>query len=86
MLKNVQINYTFCPCHLTCWIFLFAGKVKQVMQNETATRQVISSLSSKRTARALEKKSNLRSDQPVFKIFITEKFLRKGVPVSVLPP
>ncbi|XVF41598.1 hypothetical protein PTKIN_Ptkin01aG0292100 [Pterospermum kingtungense] len=55
-------------------------KFKQVMQNETAGR-VISRLSSKGAARALEKASKFRSNYPVFKVVIKEGFLQDGYPI-----
>ncbi|XVF41611.1 hypothetical protein PTKIN_Ptkin01aG0293300 [Pterospermum kingtungense] len=58
----------------------FAGKFKQVMQNETAGR-VISRLSSKGAAKALEKASKFRSNHPVFKVVIKAGFLQDGYPI-----
>ncbi|XVF41603.1 hypothetical protein PTKIN_Ptkin01aG0292500 [Pterospermum kingtungense] len=60
-------------------------KFKQVMQNEqneTAGR-IISRLSSKGTAKALEKASKFRSNRPVFKVVIKAGFLQDGYPVSI---
>ncbi|XVF41606.1 hypothetical protein PTKIN_Ptkin01aG0292800 [Pterospermum kingtungense] len=57
------------------------GKFKQVMQNETAGR-VISRLSSKGTAKALEKASKFRSNHLVFKVVIKAGFLQDGYPIA----
>ncbi|XWS65109.1 hypothetical protein CRYUN_Cryun05aG0062700 [Craigia yunnanensis] len=56
------------------------GKLKQVMQNETAAWRAIPRPSSKGTARAFERANKNRSNHPVFKVVITASFLWNAYP------